>query len=75
MCTVLVSDTWFLGHRFCALNELFEVTSFHPVSTPRAVTEAGSIRVAAQLHTTLQMSDLNLLILSTAQTSCLHDLR
>ena len=55
MNSVLVSDTWFLSHTFCALNELFEVTSFHPVSPPGAVTEAGSIRVAAQLHTTLQM--------------------
>lgn len=76
MSSVLVSDTWFLGHTFCALNELFELTSFHPVSPPGAVTEAGSICVAAQLRTALQMmSDLNLLVPSKAQTSCLHHLR
>ena len=56
--TVLVSDTWVLGHTFCAFNELFEVTSFHPVSPPGAVTEAGSIHVAAQLHTTLVANDV-----------------
>lgn len=74
VCTV-VSDTGFLGHTFCALRELFEVTSFYPVRLD-AVTEEGSICVAAQLHTKVQiMSHLNLLIPSKAQTSCLHHLR
>lgn len=51
--TALVIDTWGLGHTFCALGELFEMTSFHPVSSPGAVTKAGSIHVAAELHSTL----------------------
>lgn len=71
----VVSDTGFLGHIFCALRLLFEVTNFHP-SRPDAVTEVGSICVVAQLHTKVQtMSHLNLLIPSKAQTSCLHHLR
>lgn len=70
--TVLVIDTCFGPH----ILELFDMTSFHPVSSPGAVTKAGSIHVAAQLHSTLQMmSNLNLLVLSKAQTSCLHHLR
>lgn len=73
------SGEWFLVlifGCFCALNGLFKVTCFYPVSSPDAVTEAGSIRVAAQPHTTLQMmSDLNILVLSKAQTSCSHHLR
>lgn len=75
MSTVLVCGTWFLGHTLCALNDLLEVTSSHPVSPPGAVTEAGSICVPAQPHTTLQMmSDPNLLVPSKAETSCLHHL-